>query len=67
MGKPIESATDYATIKAYAPYENIRRLTIRIFGDRRADRPARHLLGTGKWIARLRARTDDGLTYCVPK
>ena len=63
-GNPIESATDYATIKAYAPYENIREI----------DYP--HILATGgltdprvtywepaKWIARLRARrTDDGLT-----
>ncbi len=63
-GNPIESATDYATIKAYAPYENIREI----------DYP--HILATGgltdprvtywepaKWVARLRAqRTDDGLT-----
>ncbi len=63
-GNPIESATDYATIKAYAPYENIREI----------DYP--HILATGgltdprvtywepaKWIARLRARrSDDGLT-----
>ncbi|MFL2946039.1 MAG: S9 family peptidase [Parvibaculales bacterium] len=63
-GNPIESATDYATIKAYAPYENIREI----------DYP--HILATGgltdprvtywepaKWIARLRARrTDKGLS-----
>ena len=68
-GNPIESASDYATIKAYAPYENIREI----------DYP--HILATGgltdprvtywepaKWIARLRARrTDEGLAYCVPK
>ena len=63
-GNPIESATDYATIKAYSPYENIREI----------DYP--HILATGgltdprvtywepaKWIARLRARrTDEGLS-----
>ena len=63
-GNPIESATDYATIKAYAPYENIHA----------TDYP--HILATGgltdprvtywepaKWIARLRARrTDAGLS-----
>ena len=63
-GNPIESASDYATIKAYSPYENIREI----------DYP--HILATGgltdprvtywepaKWIARLRARrTDEGLS-----
>lgn len=63
-GNPIESATDYATIKAYSPYENIRAIHYP------------HILATGgltdprvtywepaKWIARLRARrTDTGLT-----
>ncbi|MEC7164140.1 MAG: prolyl oligopeptidase family serine peptidase, partial [Pseudomonadota bacterium] len=62
-GNPIESATDYATIKAYAPYENIREI----------DYP--HILATGgltdprvtywepaKWVARLRAtKTDENI------
>ena len=63
-GNPIESATDYATIKAYAPYENIREIDYpHILATSGLTDPRVTYWEPAKWIARLRARrTDDGLS-----
>ena len=63
-GNPIASATDYATIAAYAPYENIRATAYpHIFATAGLSDPRVTYWEPAKWVARLREkRTDDGLT-----
>lgn len=63
-GNPITSRTDYETIAAYAPYENIEACAYPdILATAGLTDPRVTYWEPAKWIARLRAtRTDDGLS-----
>jgi len=63
-GNPIKNADDYATIAAYAPYENIAAYAYpHILATAGLTDPRVTYWEPAKWVARLRERrTDDGLT-----
>ena len=65
-GNPIESETDYRTIAAYSPYDNVQRRSLPAHpGARRPHRSARHLLGAGEMGGEAaRARTPAIRSFC---
>ena len=63
-GNPLESATDYDTMMAYSPYDNVKPQAYpHLFALGGLTDPRVTYWEPAKWVARLRAtRTDDGLT-----